>query len=173
MAKTPTAVSEEFTMLYVTQAGPYQGQQLLVRAEQLNDAIADGWGLAVTDAVAPNDAPVVRYGDPPQSYFDFLDDALRPGKPPLVTAIAPGTAEIGSADFTLTVTGSGFADGDKINFNGGDEVTTFMSDSELTTIVKPSLAGAAISVPIRVSGAGGSSNAMLFSFVDPPPEPEE
>lgn len=167
MATAPQA-ADDFRMIFVTQDGPYQGQQLVVRASQFDAAVADGWGVAVTDAIPPNDTPPFEYGDPPQSYLDFLADAALPGKPPVVTGLSPESAEIGSADLTLTVSGTGFADGDVISFNGGDEPTTFVNDTTLTTVVKPSTASGPWSIPVRVNGAGGSSNALMFSFTEPP-----
>jgi IPT/TIG domain len=66
----------------------------------------------------------------------------------------------------MTVTGTGFAPYSKIVFNGGDEVTTFVSETELSTIIKPSLAGAAIAVPVTVRNGTKVSNMVQFTFTD-------
>ena len=82
-------------------------------------------------------------------------------------SIVPTEAEMGSADLTLHVHGSAFEDGAVIVFNGGDEATTFVSTTELTTTVKPSLAAVAGAVPVTVRNAGGAvSNELSFTFTE-------
>jgi IPT/TIG domain len=63
-----------------------------------------------------------------------------PGLKPVLDSIDPDTAVIGDPDLTMNVNGSMFVDGSVIVFNGSDEETTFISDNQLSTIVKPSTA---------------------------------
>jgi IPT/TIG domain len=74
-----------------------------------------------------------------------------------LTSINPTTAVHGTgADLTLHVIGTGFVQGfHQILWNGTPEPTTFVSATELTTIVKPSTASGASTVQVRVSGAEG------------------
>jgi hypothetical protein len=100
---------------------------------------------------------------------DPLFPTTPPGTPPpavplVLEDIDPDSAEIGSADLTLTLTGTGFTGDSVIVFNGGDEPTTFVSDTELTTIVKPSTAGTEGDFPVLVRNAGEQSAALDFTF---------
>ena len=83
---------------------------------------------------------------------------------PTITALVPSDVALGSPSFTVHVMGT-FQDGDVIVWNGSDEVTTFVSATELTTGVNMDTAEAAVSVPVLVrSGSGAASNEMAFTF---------
>jgi hypothetical protein len=85
--------------------------------------------------------------------------------PPVITGLNPSTAVVGSPSFTLHVMGTGFSPLSVIVFNGGEEPTTYVSDTELTTDVDMSTVGAAVDVPVHVvSGDGVISDPMTFSF---------
>jgi hypothetical protein len=92
---------------------------------------------------------------------------------PALAALDPNEAMMGSADLTLRVLGENYDEGSVIVFNGGDEVTAFISATELHTGVKPSLVGAAIAVPVLVRNADGQQSAVLDFTFTPQPEPEE
>jgi hypothetical protein len=80
---------------------------------------------------------------------------------PLVPeAIAPG-----SAGFTLTVNGTGFASGAVVNWNGSGRTTTFVSGSRLTASILASdiATGRTASVTVvNPATGGGTSNVVLF-----------
>jgi hypothetical protein len=87
---------------------------------------------------------------------------------PTLASIAPTTAvAVTGADFTLTCTGTGFVAGvTVIVFNGGDERTTFVSATSVTTIVKPSLVGSPITLQVDVRNGpllSGTSKAFTFT----------
>jgi hypothetical protein len=85
-----------------------------------------------------------------------------------LSGIDPATAVLGDADFTLTCTGTGFRDTSIITFAGQPEPIGFISDTEITTIVKPSLPWGAVTVPVTVKNTDGSESAQLdFSFTEP------
>ena len=84
-----------------------------------------------------------------------------------IDKLEPSSAEIGGVDVGMTVTGTGFAPTSKIVFNGGEEVTNVISDTECSTTVKPSLAQAAVDVPVLVRTDMGTSNTLTFSFTEP------
>lgn len=86
---------------------------------------------------------------------------------PTLTSISPDTAVIGDADLTLTATGTDFTPQSVITFNGGNENTEFVSDTELTTIVKPSTATTAGAYPVTVKTSTLESDAVDFTFTDP------
>lgn len=81
-----------------------------------------------------------------------------------VTTLNPATAVLGGPDLTMHVIGTGFRQGDVILFNGGVEPTTFVSPTELTTIVKPSTAGFTGSYPVTVKSGGLVAKPKNFSF---------
>jgi hypothetical protein len=96
-----------------------------------------------------------------------IEEIVNPSTP-AITSIDPTEAEIGGSDVLLTVTGTAFSPGSAIIFNGGIEPTTLNSDTEATTIVKPSLASIAITVPVLIrSAAGAESNSVDFTFTEP------
>jgi hypothetical protein len=87
--------------------------------------------------------------------------------PPVLQYLDPATAEVGSADITLTCNGTGFSDTSVIVFNGGDEPTTFISATQISTGVKPSTASGPAVVPVEVRGPGGTSASKNFEFTAP------
>ena len=58
---------------------------------------------------------------------------------PEIEALDPDEIEMGAADTVLHVHGSGFTEQSVIHFAGHDEPTSFVSESEITTGLKPSL----------------------------------
>lgn len=87
---------------------------------------------------------------------------------PVVSSLSPSSAMLGSPSFTLHVVGTGFGVESVIVWNGGTELTTFVSDTELTTEIDMSTAQVAIDLPVSVqTGLGVMSNVMTFSLTDP------
>jgi hypothetical protein len=86
--------------------------------------------------------------------------------PVTVTSLDPATAVVGGPDVTLHVHGTGFTVDTVILFNGGEELTAFVSDTEVTTLVKPSLVEMAVFVPVSVVGAVDS---FPFEFTEAEP----
>jgi IPT/TIG domain len=96
--------------------------------------------------------------------YDETNIQPEPGEPATLTALSPQTAVVGDADLTMTATGTGFTADSVIVFNGGEEQTTFVSETELTTGVKPSLASGAGDVPVLVRTAAGDTAPLNFTF---------
>jgi hypothetical protein len=86
------------------------------------------------------------------------------GATPVLTSLNPATAVHGGADVTLHCLGSGFTATSVINFNGGNEATTFVNAGDITTLVKPSLVGQAIAVPVSVLNGVLASQPKTFTF---------
>jgi hypothetical protein len=84
---------------------------------------------------------------------------------PDVTTLAPATAvsETGP-DLTMTVNGSGFNQFSIIVFNGHDEPTNYISDTQLSTIVKPSIFIVPAVVPVCVRNGNLRSDEVDFTF---------
>lgn len=91
-----------------------------------------------------------------------------PTEPPTIESLDPEEAMIGDeADVTMHVYGSGFTDKSVITFNGGDEPTVYVSETELTTIVKPSTAQTPGVYPVTVRNADGQESTPYdFEFLD-------
>jgi hypothetical protein len=90
--------------------------------------------------------------------------------PSEVTSLNPSTVVLGSESFDIHVMGKGFTPESVIIFNGFEEPTTFVSDTELTTGVNMPLWQAPAVVPIQVQGGNGvMSNSMDFSFTESTP----
>jgi len=91
---------------------------------------------------------------------------------PLLTSIAPSSAQSEDPAFTLTVNGSGFIGSSVVRWNGKDRVTTFQSDTQLTAdipsadldIPEPGLVTVFNDAP-----AGGESNKLNFTINHGPP----
>jgi predicted flap endonuclease-1-like 5' DNA nuclease len=98
-------------------------------------------------------------------------------EPIVLTSLEPATAEVGGPDFTMMAVGTGFMTDCSIVFNGGAEVTEYISPTLLSTIVRPSTASGPVSVPVLIRDrVGEESGALDFTFTEPvaapPPEPE-
>jgi len=82
-----------------------------------------------------------------------------------ITSLVPNTAVKGAADVTMTVNGTGFIPGAIINFNGGDQATTFVSATALTTLVRVSAVTVAGPQAVYVRMQTGQRTAALnFTF---------
>jgi len=87
------------------------------------------------------------------------------GPPPTISGLTPNTAQIGGANFTLHVTGTGFLPGAVIVFAGMDEPTTLVSPTEVTTLVNMAMWHGPDALPVYVrSLAGQQSNVLTFTF---------
>jgi len=93
--------------------------------------------------------------------------------PAVLTALVPAQAALGDPSFTLSVQGSNFDDGAVIVWNGSDEVTTFVSATEVTTQVDMSTAQAAMPIQVQVKNLDLTlSNTLEFQLLaapEPPP----
>lgn len=157
--------------------GAYRGQNIFA-GDDYDQAIAEGWAVDAGDPAPEGEGEAI----------DDLDGKVElaramtakwaaaggptggpnstPAEPPVLTSIDPDTAVIGDPDLTMTCTGEGFDASCVIMFNDGAEPTTFVSPTELTTIVKPSLAAVAIAVPVKVAKGGMMSDPLDFTFTD-------
>lgn len=84
---------------------------------------------------------------------------------PVLTALEPDTAVLGTPSFTLHVRGTGFAPDAVIVWNGSDEPTTVVSPTEATTGVNMDTATSAVTVPVLVrNGDGSVTGSLPFTF---------
>jgi hypothetical protein len=88
---------------------------------------------------------------------------------PTVTSLTPSSAEVGDPSFLLHVHGTNFTSTSKIVFNGGEEVTTYVSASELTTTVDMTTVLGPAVVTVAVLSGEVLSDTMNFTFTDGTP----
>ena len=125
-------------------------------------------------AVNPDDLPPGHFNasinEPPGSNVGGesaggegdLDEA------PDLESLDPDEADAGDAtDIVMHVHGTGFTEQSVIYFNGLAEPTTFVSETEVTTGVKPSLFVVPAVCPVTVRNGSYESDALEFEFLDP------
>ena len=86
---------------------------------------------------------------------------------PRLDSLDPPTAEMGAAPVTLRCIGSGFTTTSQIVFNSGEENTTYVSETEVTTEVDPSTASGPWTIPVLVRDHGMDSDPQDFAFTEP------
>ncbi len=80
----------------------------------------------------------------------------------ILTGLSPASAAAGGAAFTLTITGTGFASGATVAWNGTALTTTFVSATQLTAAVPANLIATAGNAGVTVSSGGSTSAALAF-----------
>jgi hypothetical protein len=94
------------------------------------------------------------------------------GEAPDLESLDPDEADAGDAtDIVMHVHGTGFTEQSVIYFNGLQEPTTFVSETEVTTGVKPSLFVVPAVCPVTVRNGEHESDALEFEFLDPEDPP--
>jgi hypothetical protein len=88
--------------------------------------------------------------------------------PPTLDSLSPASAVAGdAADIVLSCIGTGFIEGvSTIMFNGLPEPTTFVSDTEVTTGVKPSLFVVPAVCPVEVHTYMNVAGPLDFEFTE-------
>lgn len=95
-----------------------------------------------------------------------------PPLPPTLTDLEPDTAVLGSEDVTMVCTGTNFTPQSVIIFAGQPEPIVFVSSTEISTVVKPTLPWGAVTVPVLVRAPDGQETEPLdFTFTEEAEEP--
>jgi hypothetical protein len=87
---------------------------------------------------------------------------------PVLDSISPPTVNAGSADITLTATGTSFTPQSAVQLSGTSLATTFVSSTQLTAVAAAAQLTTAGSFPVTVvtpSPGGGTSNATNLTIV--------
>jgi hypothetical protein len=132
----------ELTVPAGPQGGPLQGSSM---------------SGAIPESVQPGPEP-----EPPPD--------PEPGSEPTLTSLDPATAVLGDPDLTLRCIGTNFTETSVIHFSDHDEPTTFVSDTEVTTGVKPSLGWGAVSLPVTIRQGSFETGPLDFTFTEAAPE---
>jgi Domain of unknown function (DUF4214) len=89
---------------------------------------------------------------------------------PTLSSLAPTSAIVGGAAFTLTVNGSNFVNGAVVKFNGSNRTTSFVGSSQLTAQITAADIQSTVTALITVANpGGGASGALDFNVVNPGP----
>jgi hypothetical protein len=91
---------------------------------------------------------------------------VNPGGVPLLTSLAPSSAPLGGVDVTVTVTGVLFGPWTVVVFTGIAQTTTFVNNTTVTFVVKPTTPGYVKARPYAVQAKNGSffSGVRNFTF---------
>ena len=87
--------------------------------------------------------------------------------PAIVSPVSPATAAPGSAAFTLSVNGWGFAPASVVQWKGSPRPTTYVSPTQLTAAIPASdvaVAGTALLTVFNPTPGGGTSNGAAFEI---------
>lgn len=79
---------------------------------------------------------------------------------PAISQLSPNSMAAGGAAFTLTVTGSNFANGAVVFWNGGARATNFGSSGRLTAAIAAADIANAGTVLVHVTNPGGTGIYM-------------
>lgn len=127
------------------------------------DSVGQGTGSVVYN-VAPNGG-AARNGTATIAgkTFSISQEALATEAPTL-TSLAPMAAFVGGASFTLTVNGDNFNGASRVQWNGADRPTTFISKTQLQAFIPaPDIAAeGSASVQVRDTAANLMSNSLKF-----------
>jgi hypothetical protein len=149
-----------------------------VKDEQDNDILAQELGLYhLHISTAPVSADSILFTNGKYRFANLVLKSIPPGctidietgpipAPPTLTSLSPDTAVSGDPDFVLSCIGTGFDTSTVIRFGDFDEPTTFVSDTEVTTIVKPSLFAPA-TVQVFTHEGPTYSDPLDFTFTAP------
>jgi hypothetical protein len=113
---------------------------------------------------------LVKEGATIHAVFGHSDEDDRPD-PPTIDSYSPTEVLFPGPDQQLVLTGSGFTLDSVIVWNGGDEPTSFVSESQVETGINVSTIGVEITIPVYVRNADGAiSNAVTVALVAAPEE---
>jgi IPT/TIG domain len=118
-------------------------------------------------AVPFEQALVTAWGSLDQAVA-FIAEEVALGTQPALTSLAPATLTVPGPDTEVILQGTGFNESTIINWNGGDEPTVYVSETELRTTVKPSTVEAPLpfTLPVYVHHGDLSSNVIDFTFTE-------
>lgn len=124
-----------------------------------------GTGTAVVTAVNPTPG-----GGISNSLSFTITSQANPA--PVIVGLSPASVTAGGQPFTLTVTGSNFISGSKVELNGSERQTTYQSPTQLTAAVLAtdiSIAGTLLVAVKTPSPGGGVSATLPFQVVPAAP----
>jgi hypothetical protein len=159
MRKAPSGPSRDYFCLS-------DGGRALINIHVSTSSLGENSNLLSSGSIDFDELTLTDIPEGCEFELEFAD-------PPILSSLSPDTAVSGDPDFVLSCIGSGFTSSTVITFGPTyDEPTTLVSDTEVTTIVKPSLFAPAV-VPVTVRIGKLRSDPVDFTFTEPTPPPEE
>lgn len=144
-------------------------------------ALSVDWGDGESDPVGETPWQGSHtYGTPGHYVVTLTDDGepaaeaeFDAGEHIEATALEPSTASIDAEDFEGHVRGVGFTEDTVIVWNGADEPTRFVDDTDVWTLVKPSAVTSPTTLDVSVRNGDGAPLAPLaFVWTEAEGEPE-
>lgn len=125
-------------------------------------------GPAVATTSEPTEPPKTQPTDPGTTKKADPDEAL----PPVVDAVAPNKATVGSVGPSITLTGENFVPRTIVQLDGAPLATTFVSATELRATIPSNKLSAVATLRLSAGTSppgGGASKEVTFSVENPVP----
>jgi uncharacterized protein (TIGR03437 family) len=132
--------------------------------------LGNGLPLVVVEAVVLHrQARILRAATHGRGVWDILIplSSTSASSNPTIQSLSPNSADAGATGFSLAVTGSNFATGTKLRWNGVSRSTKVVDSGHLTAQISASDIAAVGVVDVDVfspSTGGGASNALAFNI---------
>jgi hypothetical protein len=99
---------------------------------------------------------------------EFIAEQKASAVAPTLDSLDPASLPVPGPDTPVAFRGTGFNEDTVINWNGGDEPTEFVNETEVRTVVKPSTVEAPLpfTLPVYVWHGGVQSNTVDFTFTE-------
>jgi len=145
------------------------GLAMQVDPENLNVLLPkEGAEGGVTIPAGPPGGPLAG-----SSLTGPIPDNFEPPEPPepepvqpTLTSLDPATAELNTGDVTMHCIGTGFTESSVIMFAGQPEPIVFISDTDITTIIKTDLPWGPATLDVSVKNGYLESEVLQFVFTE-------
>lgn len=127
----------------------------------------------VSFSVAANNGTVSRNGVLTVAGLNFTVTQTGTAPAARIDALSQTSALVGSAGFTLTITGTNFTNTAKVRWNGSERATTYSNPTQLTASINAADLAVTGSFGIDVFDpppGGGASNQVSFTVQNPVPQ---
>ena len=128
--------------------------------------------ISATDLINPGSISVSVFSPAPgggdSNVLDFTISDSAENPVPAVSQLTPASVVVGTSDFTLTITGTGFTTDSVVRWNGIDRSTTYISDTQLlipVTSIDVAVPGSASVEVFNPTPGGGVSNIQNFTIL--------
>ena len=122
-------------------------------------------------AATPLDEALVTAWEALDQTAEFIAEQNALALAPTLNSVNPASLPVPGPDSVVALHGTGFNEDTIINWNGGDEITEFISETEVRTLVKPSTVEAPLpfTLPVYVWHGSVQSNTIDFTFTEEEP----
>jgi uncharacterized protein (TIGR03437 family) len=127
--------------------------------------------VVVSDLVLHRKTRTLRAATHGRSMWDILTPLASASRQPTIASLSPGSVNAGIGDFTLAVTGTNFAAGTKLRFNGETRSTNVIDNTHLAVLLTAddvAQSGRVNLDAINPSPGAGISNSVPFNIGPPP-----